>query len=774
MSITLPDFTSLGAAVPQPSGAIPSFNSTDPVIAAQGGLGQGLEKAGKAAETVGAYGDIAKVRMDRATADANLTGQVIQLNEQMKTETDPAKVTALGQQYGAALQDATSAFSDPGAAKMWQAERAHVAAQGQADAQLRNTSIYRDQYVAGTKAQLDNLSQIGATATDPVAFPAALANIDNLTKQGIASGALTNEQAYTVGKGAQRQLIAGRADHLINVGQPEAATALLDQHAGDLDPITQEVIRAKAEAKGVGLRVAGAANRALGMGGTPGGTPALSGSLADRIIGSESGGQNVSNPLSSASGPGQFIDSTWLAMVKSAAPAVAQGKSDAQILALKGDPNLSRQMTAAYAQQNAASLTAQNLPTDDGALYLAHFLGAGGAAKVLSADPSTPMSQLFPPAVLNANPNIANATAGDVRQLTASRVGAAVPTAPQPTSDAAPITNRTGLPMLTQVWQNIQSDPTLRNDQERDAAFNHAEVLYQAQEADASRAVQVQTQLQQATMRQRENAIYADVYSQQPSITAQQIATDPAFDGNPDRRKAMIDLINNPPGSTVPAGQSYNAAQSLIDRMRLPFGNPNKITTRDQVYDQMHSLNRTDLDYTLKKFDELSSPGDHPFPKRLEEFFTGITPQIDKSGVFPGLPNDALGKEKAYEYRQMVEGKVAEYRAQGKNPDDLLNPKKPDYLGAPETIQPFKRTMGQALSDYTKSMDSGSQAQGAFGATNPIDLNAITSLDDMKAAVAKDPALRDRAIATAIQKGWIVPDGAPPPPTGYQPQVPLR
>src|SRR3954465_6247001 len=106
--------------------------------------------------------------------------------------------------------------------------------------------------------------------------------------------------------------------------------------------------------------------------------------LIDSIIGAESGGNpNAKNPLSSASGLGQFIDSTWLSTIRSARPDIAQGKSDAELIALKSDPNLSREMTGAYAAQNGAILSNAGHPVTPGNTYLAHFAGPQGAVSVL-------------------------------------------------------------------------------------------------------------------------------------------------------------------------------------------------------------------------------------------------------------------------------------------------------------------------------------------------------------------------------------------------------
>jgi hypothetical protein len=162
--------------------------------------------------------------------------------------------------------------------------------------------------------------------------------------------------------------------------------------------------------------------------------------LVDSIIGAESGGNpNATNPNSSASGLGQFIDSTWLDTIRSARPDLAQGKSDADLLALKTDPQLSRQMTEAYAAQNGDILSKAGHPVTPGNTYLAHFAGPGGAVSVLNADPATPVSQILPGA-MKANPFLQGMTAGDLRSWADRKVGGSQPQPATPASQpSAPL-----------------------------------------------------------------------------------------------------------------------------------------------------------------------------------------------------------------------------------------------------------------------------------------------------------------------------------------------
>lgn len=159
----------------------------------------------------------------------------------------------------------------------------------------------------------------------------------------------------------------------------------------------------------------------------------LSGGLdeyVDRVIGAESSGvATAKNPRSTATGGGQFIDKTWLEMVKAKRPDLAKGKGDAQILAMRKDLTLSREMTRAYGEDNAKALQAAGHAATAGNLYLAHFAGPGGAVKILNADEFTDISEILSEDAIKANPFLAGRTAGDVVEWARMKIGGIDPVA---------------------------------------------------------------------------------------------------------------------------------------------------------------------------------------------------------------------------------------------------------------------------------------------------------------------------------------------------------
>lgn len=138
----------------------------------------------------------------------------------------------------------------------------------------------------------------------------------------------------------------------------------------------------------------------------------------------ESGGNsNAKAPTSSASGSGQFIDGTWLPLVKKHRPDLAFGKSDQQLLDMRSDPKLNSQMIDAYGADNSDKLKTAGIPTTDATKYGAHWFGPENFQKIYQADPRTPIEKIIGHDAA-ANNGLTGKTAGEVKDLTAQRMGA--------------------------------------------------------------------------------------------------------------------------------------------------------------------------------------------------------------------------------------------------------------------------------------------------------------------------------------------------------------
>ncbi|KIT17905.1 peptidoglycan DD-metalloendopeptidase family protein [Jannaschia aquimarina] len=158
--------------------------------------------------------------------------------------------------------------------------------------------------------------------------------------------------------------------------------------------------------------------------------------LVEQIIRVESAGNaRAKNPLSTATGLGQFIESTWLRMMRTYRPDLVATLDRRELLALRTDPSLSRDMVTKLAQENEAYLRSRGHGINPGRLYLAHFLGPEGAHRVLSAPGEQTIRDLMGAGVVRANPFLRRYTADDLerwadRKMGRLRSGPAVAAAP--------------------------------------------------------------------------------------------------------------------------------------------------------------------------------------------------------------------------------------------------------------------------------------------------------------------------------------------------------
>ena len=110
-------------------------------------------------------------------------------------------------------------------------------------------------------------------------------------------------------------------------------------------------------------------------------------SVADQIIRAESNGDpEAKNKRSSATGLGQFVNETWLRLIRAHRPDLIKGRSEDEVLQMRRDAGIAREITIRFTERNASILRKRGLPITPGTLYLAHFAGSGGAVAILLAE----------------------------------------------------------------------------------------------------------------------------------------------------------------------------------------------------------------------------------------------------------------------------------------------------------------------------------------------------------------------------------------------------
>ncbi len=157
-------------------------------------------------------------------------------------------------------------------------------------------------------------------------------------------------------------------------------------------------------------------------------------SIVEKIIAVESDNiPSTKNSRSSASGPGQFTDETWLELIRAYRPDLIPGRSKPDLLELRLEPKLAREITTRLVERNTAMLRRLGLPVTAGTVYLAHFAGGAGAVAILSAPESADAALVMAGAdatgrtkreqLIKANPFLEHLTVADLTVWADRRMG---------------------------------------------------------------------------------------------------------------------------------------------------------------------------------------------------------------------------------------------------------------------------------------------------------------------------------------------------------------
>jgi hypothetical protein len=162
------------------------------------------------------------------------------------------------------------------------------------------------------------------------------------------------------------------------------------------------------------------------------------------------------------------------------------------------------------------------------------------------------------------------------------------------------------------------------------------------------------------------------------------------------------------------------AARGLLDRIRLPDGDVNKIASLDQIYDAYigGKLSKDDFNFVRKEFFAKQTSADAPLLAHKQAFLKSVAPAIDRSDPLIG-EIDQLGRTKMYLLERDIDRKIGQYLQDGKDPLDLFDRSKPDYVGKPESLERYRTTVQEALEENARRLPS-TPVSGAASATQAV------------------------------------------------------
>ena len=149
----------------------------------------------------------------------------------------------------------------------------------------------------------------------------------------------------------------------------------------------------------------------------------------DRLMAAESGGRlDAKNPRSTALGPFQFIESTFLFVVNKYFPSEVASLTREQVLALRTDMAFSRRAAGAYSNHLISALKTEGLPATTVNVRLAFLVGPAAAVRLLKTAPDQPLKKALSADAIAANPYISGATIANLVQKAAADMSATTAT----------------------------------------------------------------------------------------------------------------------------------------------------------------------------------------------------------------------------------------------------------------------------------------------------------------------------------------------------------
>jgi len=209
------------------------------------------------------------------------------------------------------------------------------------------------------------------------------------------------------------------------------------------------------------------------------------------------------------------------------------------------------------------------------------------------------------------------------------------------------------------------------------------------------------------------------------------------------------------PEAMAKVSNAYESA--LYGRIYADDGDPNKINDGKAIRDayiQGH-LTPTARDNLLKNLDDRKTPEGQAWSSRLAPLLKAVELDTRSNPLMTGAHAfDKSGPDNAYRFQVDLQAKYEDYKRKGKNPLDLLDPSKPDYVWSPKAREPYVQTMQQSLAAGKAALAAGSKPSTPNDG-RPESLNGIATLTRNSTGHYRDETTGDiyNSAGTLVRSG---------------------
>ncbi len=157
--------------------------------------------------------------------------------------------------------------------------------------------------------------------------------------------------------------------------------------------------------------------------------------------------------------------------------------------------------------------------------------------------------------------------------------------------------------------------------------------------------------------------------------------------------RAAIDRMNK---AQPPAAQSRVVRDTLLQQIEA--GEIDGTTGGAEIFAKSTEMTDADFKYTMSAYNRSKTEAGRDINRSVSEFIKSVAPSIDKSNPLMGKL-DQDGKINLDRMRWDLKNKIDQYQKAGKNPLDLMNPQHPDYMGSPDTLLKYQKSLQESIKD---------------------------------------------------------------------------